>query len=68
VISKRDKKKGISGMRLFRAFLLGGAMMAAALTGCMTPDQVDELMYAHNHQKIVVVISRESENGDGKED
>ena len=53
-------------MRLLRAFLLGAAMMAAAMTGCMTPDQVDELMYAHNHQKIVVVISDESENGDDK--
>ncbi len=54
-------------MRLFRAFLLGGAMMAAALTGCMMPDQVDELMYANNHQKIVVVISDETENGDDRE-
>ncbi len=66
MISQKDKKKGISGMRLLRAFLLGAAMMAAAMTGCMTPDQVDELMYAHNHQKIVVVISDESENGDDK--
>ena len=43
-------------------------MMAAAMTGCMTPDQVDELMYAHNHQKIVLVISGESENGDEKKE
>ncbi len=39
-------------------------MMAAALTGCMMPEQVEELMYAQNHQKMVLVISSESKNGD----
>jgi predicted butyrate kinase (DUF1464 family) len=66
VRSKTRKK--ISGKHLFKSLLLGAAMMAAALSGCMTKEKVDELMYAHNHQKIVMVISSESENGDGKED
>ena len=35
-----------------------------ALTGCMMPEQVEELMYAQNHQKMVLVISSESKNGD----
>lgn len=43
-------------------------MMAAALSGCMTKEKVEELMYAHNHQKIVMVISGESENGDDKKE
>jgi hypothetical protein len=73
VSSKRSKAKSKTAKsqsmkHILRAFLLGGLMMAAALTGCMTPDQMDELMYAHNHQKAVMMISDESENGEDKND
>lgn len=34
--------------------------------GCITPDQVEDLMHDMNHQKIVAVIPDESENGDDK--
>jgi hypothetical protein len=68
VRSKKSRERKNSGKHLFRSLLLGAAMMAAALSGCMTKEKVDELMYAHNHQKMVMVISSESENGDDDED
>ncbi|HEY1940159.1 MAG TPA: hypothetical protein VGJ33_19690 [Candidatus Angelobacter sp.] len=40
-------------------------MMAAAMMGCITPDQVEELMHDMNQQKVVLVIPGGAENGDG---
>jgi hypothetical protein len=50
---------------MLRALFLGGAMMAAAMMGCITPDQVEELMHDMNQQKVVLVIPGGAENGDG---
>lgn len=65
--STKDRPKSKKSIKhIFRALLLGGAMMAAAMMGCITPDQIEELMHDMNQQKLVVVIPGDGENGDGK--
>ena len=65
--STKDRPKSKRSIKhIFRALFLGGAMMAAAMMGCITPEQIEELMHDMNQQKLVVVIPGGSENGDGK--
>jgi hypothetical protein len=59
------RRELVSIKRLLRALLLSGALMAGALMGAVTPDEVEELMHSLNQPKITVTIPDESESGDG---